>query len=204
MQLWRVRTGFQPVHYCSTIILTHIRPPPANTSCSSPVCSTQSRSCSATHRHPLWPALSPSPPPCNLSTPAPLHSGDGAAVAAATISVAGADSLLRSVQLSYTTSGGGSNRQKRGAVSRLTPASHTNKSPVKKFTRTTRCGAPLRRTRGGGVSVFDPVADGPSPPSVVPPSTDMPTTRRRMATATTPANASDCLGALCLKLEEAL
>ena len=62
LQLWRVRTGFQPVHYCSTIILTHIRPPPANTSCSSPVCSTQSRSCSATHRHPLWPDHQAEPP----------------------------------------------------------------------------------------------------------------------------------------------
>ena len=137
-------------------------------------------------------SLSPSPPPCNLSTPAPLHSCDGAAVAAATISVAGADSLLRSVQLSYTTSGGDSNRQKCGAVLRLTPASHTSKSPAKKSARTTLRGAPLRRTRGGYVSLFDPVADGPSPLSVVPPLTDARTTRRRTETTTTTAKACQC------------
>ena len=141
-------------------------------------------------------SLSPSPSPCNLSTPAPSRSSDGAAIAAATVSVAGADSLLRRVQLSYTTSGGGSNKQTCGAVSCLTPAAHTIKSPLKKSTYTARCGAPLRRTRGHCVSLFDPVAGGPSPPSVVPPFADMPTTRKRTAMTTTTANASDCLGAL--------
>ena len=83
-------------------------------------------------------------------TPAHRRADNGVVVAAATVAIAGSESPIRSMRLTYGKgSDGDSVREKRGLAPRPLPASDASKSPVKKLIRTRRAGVPPSRRSTG-------------------------------------------------------